>query len=76
MENIMDPEAEVSSTSSLNVTISSIQQLALTDLQLAGDPSLALVSEVHLSLVVLCHHLYKLFGQNCVLGEIRTQTLQ
>lgn len=40
----------------------------LTDLQLSGNSSFALISEVNLSLVVLCHHLYKLLGQDRMLG--------
>lgn len=40
----------------------------LTDLQLPGDASFALVSEVDLSLVVLCHHLDKLLGEDGMLG--------
>lgn len=42
--------------------------LKLTDLQLPGDASFALVSEVDLSLVVLCHHLNKLLGEDGMLG--------
>lgn len=45
-----------------------INRLKLTDLQLPGDASFALVSEVDLSLVVLCHHLDKLLGQDGMLG--------
>lgn len=45
-----------------------INRLKLTDLQLPGDASFALVSEVDLSLVVLCHHLNKLLGEDGMLG--------
>lgn len=42
----------------------------LTDLQLPGNASFALVPEVDLGLVVLGHHLHKLLGQDGVLrGE-------
>lgn len=39
----------------------------LTDLQLSGNASFALVPEVDLGLVVLGHHLHKLLGQDGVL---------
>lgn len=39
----------------------------LTDLQLPGNASFALVPEVDLGLVVLGHHLHKLLGQDGVL---------
>lgn len=46
-------------------------QELLTDLQLPSNSSFALVSKVKLGLVVLCHHFYKLFGQNAMLRKIK-----
>lgn len=46
-------------------------QELLTDLQLPSNSSFALVSKVKLGFVVLCHHFYKLFGQNAMLRKIK-----
>lgn len=50
------------------------EQQRLTDLQLPGDSSFTLFSEVHLSLVVFCHHLHKLLGQDGVLVNTGVET--
>lgn len=42
---------------------------SLTDLQLSLDPSFASFPKGHLSLIVLCHDINKLPGQNCVLEK-------
>lgn len=43
--------------------------IVLTDLQLSGNSSFAPVSKVNLSLVVFCHHLYKLLRQDSMLWK-------
>ena len=48
----------------------------LTDLQLPSNSSFTLFSEVHLSLVVFCHHLHKLLSQDGVLFDIKAHSIR